>query len=196
MYITKARKYHKDTDGKYVAYDYYRLTRKRYDQCGKGKVEHFCLGRLDGLTKRDRDELADMLTVMIEQGERAMSFTPRLYELAMDFYVQYRESHPAEDYDPVLRAEAERKERERRRDLVTVSIKSLVQKEARTIGPEAICRSTANALKIAPTIPPALAKPSKITAAYSMPSANFRRAAESFSDSNISSLMSASESMS
>jgi transposase len=148
MYITKARKYHKDTDGKYVAYDYYRLTRKRYDQWGKGKVEHFCLGQLEGLTRRDRDELADMLTLMIEQGERAMSFNPRLYELAMDFYVQYRESHPAEDYDPVLRAEAERKERERRRDLVTVSIKSLVQKEARTIGPEAICRSTANALKI------------------------------------------------
>ena len=66
MYITKARKYHKDTDGKYVAYDYFRLTRKRYDQYGRQKVDHFCLGQLDGLTKRDRDELADMLTVMIE----------------------------------------------------------------------------------------------------------------------------------
>jgi len=66
MYITKARKYHKDTDGKYVAYDYFRLTRKRYDHYGRQKVDHFCLGQLDGLTKRDRDELADMLTVMIE----------------------------------------------------------------------------------------------------------------------------------
>ena len=148
MYITKARKYHKDTDGKYVAYDYYRLTRKRYDQWGKGKVEHFCLGQLEGLTRRDRDELADMLTVMIEQGERAMSFNPRLYELAMGFYVKYRETRPAEDYDPVLRAEAERKERERRRDLVTISLRSVVQKEARTIGPEAVCRSTLESLKI------------------------------------------------
>ena len=148
MYITKARKYHKDTNGKFVAYDYFRLTRKRYDQYGRQKVEHFCLGQLDGLTKRDRDELADMLTVMIEQGRRAMSFNPVLYRMAMDFYVKYRETHPAEDYDPVLRAEADRKEAERRRDLVTISIKSMVQREARTIGPEAICRSTSNALKI------------------------------------------------
>ena len=148
MYITKARKYHKDTDGKFVAYDYFRLTRKRYDQYGRQKVEHFCLGQLDGLTKRDRDELADMLTVMIEQGRRAMSFNPVLYRMAMDFYVKYRETHPAEDYDPVLRAEADREEAERRRDLVTISIKSMVQREARTIGPEAICRSTSNALKI------------------------------------------------
>ena len=148
MYITKACKYLKDSDGKYVAYPYYRLTRKRYDQYGKAKAEHFCLGRLDGLTKCDRDELADMLTVMIEQGQRVMSFTPRLYELAMGFYVKYRESHPAEDYDPVLRAEAERKYAEHRRDLVTISLRSLVQKEARTIGPEAICRSTASMLRI------------------------------------------------
>ena len=148
MFITKARKYHKDTDGKYVAYDYFRLTRKRYDRYGRQQVDHFCLGRLEGLAKRDRDELADMLTVMIEQGRRAMSFKPVLYEMAMEFYVKYRETHPAEDYDPVLRAEAERKEACRRRDLVTISIKSMVQKEARTIGPEAICRSTVQMLKI------------------------------------------------
>ena len=148
MFITKARKYHKDTDGKFVAYDYFRLTRKRYDQYGKQQVDHFCLGQLEGLTRRDRDELADMLTVMIEQGQRAMSFNPVLYEMAMEFYVKYRETHPAEDYDPVLRAEAERKEAERRRDLVTISIKSMVQKQARTIGPEAICRSTVQMLKI------------------------------------------------
>lgn len=77
-----------------------------------------------------------------------MSFNPVLHEMAMDFYVKYRETHPAEDYDPVLRAEAERKEAERRRDLVTISIKSMVQREARTIGPEAVCRSTSNVLKI------------------------------------------------
>ena len=148
MFITKARKYHKDTDGKYVAYDYFRLTRKRYDRYGRQQVDHFCLGRLEGLAKRDRDELADMLTVMIEHGRRAMSFNPVLYEMAMEFYVKYRETHPAEDYDPVLRAEAERKEACRRRDLVTISIKSMVQKEARTIGPEAICRSTVQMLKI------------------------------------------------
>ena len=31
MYITKARKYHKDTDGKYVAYDYFRLMKSDLD---------------------------------------------------------------------------------------------------------------------------------------------------------------------
>ena len=33
----------------------------------------------------------------------------------MEFYLKYRESRPAEEFDPVLRAEAERKEAERRR---------------------------------------------------------------------------------
>ena len=148
MYITKARKYHKQADGSYTAYDYFRLTRKRYDASGKEKTEHFCLGQLEGLTKSERNELADMLTVMIECGERPLSFNASLNELAMDFYLKYRESRPAAEFDPVLRAEAERKEAERRRDLVTVRLSSLVQKQARTIGPEAVCRSTLNMLKI------------------------------------------------
>jgi len=148
MYITKARKYHKQADGSYTAYDYFRLTRKRYDASGKEKTEHFCLGQLEGLTKSERNELADMLTVMIECGERPLSFNASLNELAMDFYLKYRESRPAAEFDPVLRAEAERKEAERRRDLVTVRLSSLVQKQARTIGSEAVCRSTLNMLKI------------------------------------------------
>jgi transposase len=66
----------------------------------------------------------------------------------MEFYLKYRESRPAEEFDPVLRAEAERKEAERRRDLVTIRLSSLVQKQARTIGPEAVCRSTLCLLKV------------------------------------------------
>ena len=148
MYITKARKYHKQADGSFTAYDYFRLTRKRYDASGREKTEHFCLGQLVGLTKAERNELADMLTVMIERGERPLSFSASLNELAMEFYLKYRESRPAAEFDPVLRAEAERKERERRRDLVTIRLSSLVQKQARTIGPEAVCRSTLSMLKI------------------------------------------------
>ena len=148
MYITKARKYHKQSDGSYSAYDYFRLTRKRNDASGKERVEHFCLGQLEGLTKADRNELADMLTVMIERGERPLSFNKALNELAMKFYLKYRESRPAAEFDPVLRAEAERRERERRRDLITVRLSSLAQKQARTIGPEAVCRSTLCVLKI------------------------------------------------
>ena len=148
MYITKGRKYHKQADGRYAAYDYFRLTRKRYDASGKEKTEHFCLGQLGGLTKSDRNELADMLTVMIERGERPLSFNASLNELAMEFYLKYRESRPAAEFDPVLRAEAERREAERRRDLVTIRLSSLVQKQARTIGPEAVCRSTLSMLKV------------------------------------------------
>ena len=149
MFITKARKFHKDEDGKYVAYDYYRLTKARLTPDGKKRNDHLlCLGPLEGLTKAERNELADMLTVMIEEGQSVMSFNPVLYEKAMEFYLKYRESRPAEEFDPVLRAEAERKEAERRRDLVTIRLSSLVQKQARTIGPEAVCRSTLCLLKV------------------------------------------------
>ena len=149
MFITKARKFHKDEDGKYVAYDYYRLTKARLTPDGKKRNDHLlCLGPLEGMTKADRNELADMLTVMIEEGQSVMSFNPVLYEKAMEFYLKYRESRPAEEFDPVLRAEAERKEAERRRDLVTIRLSSLVQKQARTIGPEAVCRSTLCLLKV------------------------------------------------
>ncbi len=149
MFITKARKFHKDDDGRYVAYDYYRLTKARLTPEGKKRNEHLlCLGALEGMTKAERNELADMLTVMIEEGQGVMSFTPVLYEKAMAFYLKYRESRPAEESDPVLRAEAERREAERRRDLVTIRLSSLVQKQARTIGPEAVCRSTLCLLKV------------------------------------------------
>ena len=149
MFITKARKFHKDDDVRYVAYDYYRLTKARLTPEGKNRNEHLlCLGTLDGMTKAERNELADMLTVMIEEGQSVMSFNPVLYEKAMEFYLKYRESRPAEESDPVLRAEAERREAERRRDLVTIRLSSLVQKQARTIGPEAVCRSTLCLLKV------------------------------------------------
>ena len=149
MFITKARKFHKDDDGRYVAYDYYRLTKARLTPDGKKRNEHLlCLGALNGMTKAERNELADMLTVMIEEGQGVMSFNPVLYEKAMEFYLKYRESRPAEESDPVLRAEAERREAERRRDLVTIRLSSLVQKQARTIGPEAVCRSTLCLLKV------------------------------------------------
>ncbi|MGX8721030.1 MAG: IS1634 family transposase, partial [Eubacteriales bacterium] len=136
-------------DGRYVAYDYYRLTKARLTPDGKKRNDHLlCLGPLEGLTKAERNELADMLTVMIEEGQSVMSFNPVLYEKAMEFYLKYRESRPAEEFDPVLRAETERKEAERRRDLVTIRLSSLVQKQARTIGPEAVCRSTLCLLKV------------------------------------------------
>ena len=149
MYISKAKKYKQLEDGSIVAYDYYRLTKKYRD--GKGNPRSrsvLCLGTLEGFTKAERNELADMLTVMIEQGQSVMSFNPALYEKAMELYVKYRESKWALENDPVLREEAARKERERMKDMVTIRLDSLTQRRARTIGPEAICRSTACVLGI------------------------------------------------
>ena len=149
MYISKAKKYRQQDDGTIVAYDYYRLTKKYRD--GKGNPRScsvLCLGALEGFTKAERNELADMLTVMIEQGQSVMSFNPALHEKALELYVKYRESKWAQENDPVLREEAARKERERMRDMVTIRLDSLTQRQARTIGPEAVCRSTACVLGI------------------------------------------------
>ena len=149
MQITKKKIFAKQEDGKYLGYDAYRLTKSYRDSTGKERKRHVLyLGRLEGLTKAERNALAWMLTRMIEDRQAVMSDNPTLYEMAMGFYLKYRETKYAQEDDPVLKAEAERKERERRRDLVTVRLDSLVQKEARTIGPEAICRSTENVLKI------------------------------------------------
>ena len=149
MFITKVKKFRQDADGRYTGYTYYRLSRSYRDSQGRGRKEHvLCLGELPGLTKRDRDELADMLTEMIERGQSVMSDRPWLQDLAMGFYVKYRESRYALENDPVLMSEAARKERERRERMIRVSLDSLRQRHARTVGPEAVCRSTSQVLHI------------------------------------------------
>ena len=149
MQITTKKIFTKQDDGTYLGHNAYRLTKSYRDSDGKERKAHVLyLGRLEGLSRQDRKELAWMLTEMIENRQAVMSDNTALYEMAMDFYLKYRETKWAQEDDPVLKAEAERKERECRRDLVTVRLSSLVQKEARTIGPEAICRSTENLLMI------------------------------------------------
>ena len=144
MQITKKKIFTKQEDGTYLGRDAYRLTKSYRDSGGKERKSHVLyLGSLDGLSKSDRTDLARMLTEMIEHRQAVMSDNASLYELAMEFYLKYRETKCAQEDDPVLKAEAERKERERRRDLVTIRLSSLVQRHVRTIGPKAICRSTA-----------------------------------------------------
>ena len=149
MFITKAKKYHQQQDGTIVAYDYYRLSKSYRDAKGKAcKRTVLCLGALEGLTKKDRNELADMLTCMIEEGQHVVSENPALTEKALELYVAYRGSRYAQENDPVLKAEAARKERERQKELVTIRLDSLSQHEARTIGCENLCHSTLRMLKI------------------------------------------------
>ena len=149
MFITKAKKYRQQDDGTILAYSYYRLTKSFRDSSGKIRKRNvLCLGELDGYSKGEREELADMLTEMIENGQHVITDNPKLRQAALDFYLKYRESDYARENDPVLREEALRREREQRKDLITVHIDSLTQREARTIGPEALCHSTLKMLQI------------------------------------------------
>ena len=85
MYISKTKKYRQLEDDSIVAYEYYSLTKKYRDSKGNSQRHSMlCLGALDGFTKAERNEVADMLTVMIEQGQSVMSFNPALREKALD----------------------------------------------------------------------------------------------------------------
>ncbi len=149
MFITKAKKYHQNEDGQIEAYYYYRLTKSFRDASGKiRKASVLCLGELNGFSAEQRDELADMLTEMIEKGQSVMCDDKHLYEKAMELYLKYRDSKYARENDPLLRAEFERKERERMHDAVTIKLDSLTQHEARTIGAENLCNSTLRMLQI------------------------------------------------
>lgn len=149
MYISKAKKYRETEDGTVKGYPYYRLTKSYRDANGNPRTRSvLCLGELEGFSKEERDELADMLTVMIEKGQYVMHENQKLYEKSMELYSKYRESRYALENDPLLKAEAARKERERLRDAVTVRLDSLTQHCARTVGPENLCNSTLRMLKI------------------------------------------------
>lgn len=112
MQITKKKSFIKQADGSYLGHDVYRLTKSYRDSKGLERKAHVLyLGRLEGLSKSERQELAWMLTEIIERRRRVICPDSALYEMAMDFYVKYRETKYAQEDDPVLRAEAERKER-------------------------------------------------------------------------------------
>lgn len=149
MYISKAKKYHDRGDGTAIAYDYYRLTKSYTDK--EGKTRHrsvLCLGELPGFDKDERNELASMLTTMIEDGQSVMCDNRKLYEEAMSQYVKYRTSRYAQENDPRLIAERKAREEEERKKAVAVRLDTLTQHEARAIGSENLCNSTVRMLGI------------------------------------------------
>lgn len=149
MYISKAKKYRDLGDGTAIAYDYYRLTKSYIDKDGKTKHRSvLCLGELPGFSKEERNQLATMLTTMIEEGQSVMCDNPRLYEEAMGLYVKYRSSSYAQENDPRLIAERKAREEEKRKKAIAVKIDSLTQHEARTVGCENLCNSTLRLLDI------------------------------------------------
>ena len=149
MYISKAKKYHDRGDGTAIAYDYYRLTKSYTDKEGKTKHRSvLCLGELPGFDKDERNELASMLTTMIEDGQSVMCDNRKLYEEAMSQYVKYRASRYARENDPRLIAERKAREEEERKKAVAVRLDTLTQHEARAIGSENLCNSTVRMLGI------------------------------------------------
>ena len=149
MYISKAKKYHDRGDGTAIAYDYYRLTKSYTDKEGKTKHRSvLCLGELPGFDKDERNELASMLTTMIEDGQSVMCDNRKLYEEAMSQYVKYRASRYARENDPRLIAERKAREEEERKNAVAVRLDTLTQHEARAIGSENLCNSTVRMLGI------------------------------------------------
>lgn len=81
MYITKAKKYREMKDGTVIGYPYYRLNKSYRDADGSPRTRSvLCLGELADFSKKERDELADMLTCMIEKGQCVMSENQLLYE--------------------------------------------------------------------------------------------------------------------
>ena len=149
MYISKAKKYRDRGDGTAIAYDYYRLTKSYTDKEGKTKHRSvLCLGELPGFDKDERNELASMLTTMIEDGQSVMCDNRKLYEEAMSQYVKYRANRYARENDPRLIAERKAREEEERKKAVAVRLDTLTQHEARAIGSENLCNSTVRMLGI------------------------------------------------
>ena len=149
MYISKARKFRDQGDGTAIGYDYYRLTKSYIDKDGKTKHRSvLCLGELPGFSKEERNELAAMLTTMIEKGQSVMCDNRKLYEEAMSQYVKYRNSRYAQENDPRLIAERKAREEEERKKAIAVKLDTVTQHEARIIGCENLCNSTMQLLEI------------------------------------------------
>ena len=157
MFITHIKKWRNRKDGLddnlYVGYTYYRLSEAFRDAEGRPRNRVVMgLGELTGLSKAERNELGDLLTVMIDRGEMALSTNVQVQELALHYYNLYCESRlkaqEAAKAQSRLR-EAARLEAERcRKEMVMVKLSSLRQKTARTVGAENICLDTVKQLAI------------------------------------------------
>lgn len=157
MFITKVFKILSVSKGEgkrtALGYDYYRLSEAYRDADGKPRKRVVMgLGKLDGLSKNERNELGELLTAMIERGEIAFASSEKLNNLALDFYSKYQEkcrldieqTETSERLKNELRLKKERDERE----MVKVKLSSHRQTMARTVGPERVCLNTIERLGI------------------------------------------------
>lgn len=149
MFLTKVKKYRTGTEGRIEAYHYYRLTQSYRNHLGKDCKHHvLCLGELAALSECERKELAALLSSMIEKGHPIMTENRHIYDLALDYYNKYKQTHYSVEGKGQLAEDAARREQEAIDDMVSIKLSSLVNRQVRTIGPEAICRSTLKMLDL------------------------------------------------
>ncbi len=147
VFISKIPKYRQRWDGTIEKYDYYRLSENWRDADGKIRKRTVVnLGELTGYTKAGRKELGVLLEEMITAGSCRMSDDATVYDDAVKFYARWRELHPKDSSGVLPDSSLEQALDTQRRDVVTICLSKVTNHEPRVIGPEAICRSTANRL--------------------------------------------------
>ena len=147
VFISRIPKYRQMPDGTIEKYDYYRLSENWRDADGKiRKRTVVSLGELSGYTKAGRKELGALLEEMILSGSSRMSDDAGIYDDAVKFYAHWRDLHPKASAEVQPGSSLEQALDSRRRDIVTICLSKVTNHAPRVIGPEVICRSTANRL--------------------------------------------------
>ena len=148
VFISKIPKYRQRPDGTIEKYDYWRLSENWRDAEGKIRKRTVVnLGELPGYTKAGRKELGGLLEEMITTGSCRMSYDASVYDDAVKLYAHWRDLHPQTSSSGNVPDNSLAQALEsRRRDVVTISLSKVTNHEPRVIGPEVICRSTANRL--------------------------------------------------
>lgn len=153
MFIKPSKKWRnpEGNDQIMVPYTYYRLCESYRDADGRTKQRTVLgLGELlDYPEASQKQELADLLTEMINEGTYRICDNPKLYDTALGFYGKWLdEKHEAQERADRLAEEARRRAEEARELKVSIKLKSLHPEMARSIGAEHICLNTIKHLGI------------------------------------------------
>ena len=134
-----------------VPYTYYRLCESERDAAGKSKQRTVLgLGELQEFpTEEERDELAELLTALIKDGECRLCGSQRMYDAALGFYGKWLdEKREAEDRRDKQAEEARRLAEEAKEAKVCVRLKSLQPEMSRSVGAEHVCSQTLERLNL------------------------------------------------
>lgn len=134
-----------------VPYTYYRLCESERDAAGKSKQRTVLgLGELlEFPTEEERDELAELLTALIKEGECRLCSSQRMYDAALGFYGKWLdEKREAEERQDRQAEEARRRAEEAKEAKVCVKLKSLQPEMSRSVGAEHVCSQTLERLNL------------------------------------------------